>query len=333
MGGGLNSRAYAGLDILSQITHIAQTEHLSTVLFCGDMFEAKGHLSVPLVAEARKRIKALTNFSDITAVPGNHDTVVRESGAVTALDLFSDLITVLDKGRAEVLQDVFVVGYGSEDEVTWNFDGEFTIPPNRGILMLHKTFKNTPISSTGYIAEEGLSLRDIEDFMLKHRFKMCFCGDIHIRSQLKENIWYVGSPIQQEFGEPEGKGMLILDTQTWEVTEHPLKAPLFLRFDFPKDTRDMDNFMKCFDNYNYFSVATRTLDEYTEAKEIFKKNPHVRIEPPLKKVTKLRSNLTVDMDTDTVLKKYVNLKAEEEDRNRLLDLGKQFLTKVQKGFH
>ncbi len=119
--------------------------------------------------------------------------------------------------------------------------------------------------------------------------------------------------------------MLILNTDDWSVDYHPLHSPQFIRTKYiPYLNLDEDD---------YYSVSTSSPEEYEAAGKRFENQFNVKVEPPPKEIKKSRSNLTVDMAEDTVLREYVNIKAAKKDQTRLFNLGKQLLTKVKKGLH
>jgi DNA repair exonuclease SbcCD nuclease subunit len=339
---GINSRAGNILNVLYQIAEIAEKEPLAGVCFCGDFFEAKGTLSVPLIVSAREAIKEIINHCPIIAIKGNHDIAVLEKDAPHSLQTLKqeEFNIIQSAGPATkfyylsnrmgfILQ---ILGTGSGESL-YPLKNKRISPVTERILLLHATFKGTKISPSGYEAEEGVYLQDVEKYMNWYGIKKCFCGDIHLRQQLSEDIWYVGNPIQQEFGEDQEKGILILDTESWDVEFRRLESPQFLRFDYVnKEDPDHGNFRTCLDDYNYFGIQTKSVEDYSEARKLFNTEFNMRILPPPKEFKKSRSEITLDSDDDKILREWMKQDAfaERANEERLFKIGKELLRKGTK---
>lgn len=324
-GGGLNHRAVKSLDTLFQIYEKVDELDLEFLCFCGDMFEAKGNLSVPLIIAAKECLKLISDRMNILAVPGNHDIAVREKDSPTSIDIFEDLkyFVNVDKTVFPRGGEPWFIGMGADTElkdleIMLKSKAKYMPKSNKGILLMHKTFKGTLISNTGYKAETGMSIREVEKFMQKHNIVYCFCGDIHIRQRLRDNIWYVGNPLQVGFGDTQEKGMLILDTDNWSVDFEELRSPKFISVDYANAK---------IDDYNYFSINTSNKEDFEEAQRLNAWN--VKINPPPKEYSKDRTTIKMDMDVDNVLEEYVKMK-NPLGKDRILKLGKSLLTEAKK---
>lgn len=96
------------------------------------------------------------------------------------------------------------------------------------ILLSHLGIEGAEIGSSNTQIYSDVFIQDLR----AHEFDFVFLGHYHKHQRLEDNIYYVGSPVQQDFGERnETKGIMTLQTETGklEFIEN-IVAPKFVQF-------------------------------------------------------------------------------------------------------
>lgn len=325
VGKGLNSRAVETLKILDQVVGVAESLELEAVLFCGDMFESRGYISVALLKEAKDRIRSIARICPVIMIAGNHDQATKEEDTPNAVELFSDIegVMILSNGDSTIIGgeeyegwDLEIFGFEAGEKLTdlinpSRFSGDY----NR-ILLLHETIKGTAINSTGYVADFGIPKNYLKKYLDRNEIDFCFIGDIHVRQKILDNCWYVGNTIQKEFGEDQDKGILILEDG--EVYFLPLESPQFKSIDFS----DLESE---YNETDYFRVTVSSVEEYEQLNENWNYF-NIKPIPDIETEKKERSEIGLDMDKDELLETYIDtFEFTPDERKKLLDKGKEIV--------
>lgn len=307
---GVNTRAMDIFNVLNEIVH----GDYELLLFCGDLFEARGSISIPLLRMTQVILQ--DRGMPILAIPGNHDFTSKFGDSTSVLDIFENEMYVLYGETDERYKGLRVTGvpYG------WDFEdvdtGDESID---GVLLMHVTFKGTNISRQ-YVAEHGMDLDKVKQFMSDHNYKFCFAGDIHVRQNLGDGVYYVGNPIQHGFGEEEEKGIYVLDTDTWEARFKPIKSPQF--FTVEKDFEYTED--------DFYQVKAATDKEYNELRVKFNNISNVTILPPnTRGLKKDRESIGLASKPMEAFKQWLALKKfDKQDRKQLVTIASIILKDV-----
>ena len=316
---GVNTRGENCLNILEQVRDVAESESLGAVLFCGDFWDLRGYLWVPLFNQAYALVSSIAEVCPFVLISGNHDLSANNMEAWSSVEVFNDIQDVhhlRHRFNTKRLGDgVLVVGMSAFEE----------FPPlpiavlddiQTRILLIHETIVGAKITNQ-FNAESGMNLDNLKKHMKDNKIDQCFAGDIHLRQELAPNIRYVGACIQKSFSDaPQKKGMLIYDTETNKVTFRGLKSPRFLTDDGTGTITDFD----------YWRIETETIDDYHVAKERLKDGlaTNIQLIPPEKKQVK-RSSISLTTSHADALREYVGIHADKKDAARLLKQGDEFL--------
>lgn len=305
---GINTRAEACFNALLEVGQIAQRESLDALLFCGDLFHTRGSLSVPLIRVSQFVIGHLCSIAPLYAISGNHDYASKHGDSASSVEIFEDIqgFTCLDASTDVDTMSAVIAGVshgGDYRQLRSVPNGKF------GIMILHTTFEGTQISNS-YIAESGDDIFELKDFMKENGYRMCFVGDIHKRQNLGDSVWYVGSLLQQSFGEDQTKGMLIADTEKNSIRFIEIQSPQFITCSY-SEFKQYDN------SKDYYLVSTESESEYGEAKTVLGSVENVLLTPPVVASVKKRAeNITIRSDPMEGLKAWMNMKSIPKNRQK-----------------
>ena len=164
---------------------------------------------------------------------------------------------------------------------------------------------------SGYVFEEGLDSKPLSE-----SFDFVFNGHIHKYQQFQDNVFNIGSPLHQDWGDKwQDKGFLVLDTETKNIEFIKTKYPEFREIEEPY----MDKYYG--DDYNYYKINfDKTLKE-SDIKSIKEKFRFCVLNYQIKSSTKKRANIELDMSWDKIIKNYVKNSSTKLDKKILLEKG------------
>ncbi len=311
---GVNSRAQACLDVLGKIL---SQEDCKTFLFCGDFWHVRWSIPTTLIQPVQNILYRNLQRCETYcyAIPGNHDQPTKDPYGPNALAAIG-ACGLVDISGLMYYPDLFILGVpaGASLPVIDIIDKQ-----NKKVLILHQMIEGTEISASGHITNTGSSLDSIKEYMAEYSFDKCFIGDIHKRHQLDDDIWYVGSSLQHDFGdEGQDKGMLIWDTESGEVTFREIVSPQFKTITDPEK--------QTIDSGNYYRIYTTESNIETTLKK-FGHLWNVKVIPPRGTDSQPRmldfKALSPD-NLDKILSRYVSgiCKESIEEQVELVKLGR-----------
>jgi DNA repair exonuclease SbcCD nuclease subunit len=316
-GEGLNTRALAGLKILEQIIELALKGNYEAICFCGDFFHVRGRIITSVFNEAYDWLEALAEVVPVIMIPGNHDLPTNESGVSSAVEKLSKIknVTVLRGGRRIITDNGFrVYGFASNEELSPIQKDNQQDNGKHGILLLHTMVKNAMLNSV-FKNSDGITKARLTNYLTANNLAACFIGDIHLRQSLSKRIHFVGSSIQQSFGEDQVKGVTIYDTVSMDTKFIELRSPQFL-------TVSSTEALNVADDYNYYQIETKDLREYEQCQGL---EGRFKVLPPGENNHKDRDSISLSASVSDALKEYVEQKVEKnKDQKRLLNYAARF---------
>lgn len=184
------------------------------IIHGGDIVHLKTVLSPESVELTLEFLSNLADIAPLIAIPGNHDCNVKN---INRLDSITPLVNIIKQNPK--YQDKIFYSRNSAvynlnkdiDVYTWSLlDKENWKQPNNqdkiNICVFHGAISGVQ-TDIGYILEHGDV--DINEFK---EFDYVFLGDIHKSNQFVNNDptrVYVGSTIQQNYGETDDKGFMV----------------------------------------------------------------------------------------------------------------------------
>jgi len=189
----------------------------------GDTTDDRSSIPVPTLDLLCDGLSTLPDGTNLKLI-GNHEQFLRDT-TVNNHRLFESKFTVVENNEVLKLGDyaAFFCSYPSGDGAlaAWLMQNIQKYRTSRKILFGH-------FQAEGSITGGGMALKGVPLALLRDNFEMVLLGHIHGRQALADNVYHVGSPFQQNWGEAgEKKYVVILDTRTleleWvEMTGYPL---------------------------------------------------------------------------------------------------------------
>lgn len=201
-----NSRALSVLHALLETVTYALNNNHSTILLPGDIFHKRGIIDVSLFnALSRVLTEAHNKGVRIIGLPGNHDVADRYATHAERghHSLFALPIPVASDVTAFIVEDdyyVVMMPYMPSREQWKERLSTIKFPANRPslipVVVAHQTFTGAVVGPHEYVMREGLEIEDIPSM-----FALAFSGHYHRHQVLQGKLVYVGSLVQQNFGE------------------------------------------------------------------------------------------------------------------------------------
>jgi len=210
--------------IFVEIVEVCKKEKIDTVAFLGDFVDSRKALSFDVFQTMQyfERLMSQNNIK-VYCLVGNHDKQDYLSES-SWLDMFdsSDTIEVV-KGRMfiEELQAVGVPYFDEKSKVcSEHLEGAIKIALGRKEKTGQDIDLLTHLAISGVKNNDGSEQENnITPASLKV-FRNVKVGHYHNRSKLGDNIEYIGSTRQNNFGEDSDKGYTITESDTGESTRH-----------------------------------------------------------------------------------------------------------------
>jgi DNA repair exonuclease SbcCD nuclease subunit len=260
-------------------------------------------------------------------IVGNHDQEDK-AGEIHPMRVFSQFKGwhVIDKPK--VIDEIVFFPYIEKKDAKEAIDSIKTTR-KKPIAITHWGFIGAKRNDTN-IDTDGIPLEWVSHF---HRV---FCGHYHYRNTI-DNVQYIGSPLQQNFGEMgQDKGVLVYDTKTdkiefveikstpkhyevnlsWEDGKEKYEGPIkeireidFVRLEVIGDVESVSNFSK-----------ERALKKI-KVKDL-KVNRHVKE----KSFSRLAIAESERMDLKSLMTKYVDFVDTDLNKERLKKVGAMFVS-------
>jgi len=211
----------------------------------GDIFKARKSQSQS-VLDAFGEI--LDDFkSELYAISGNHDKVNQDlaKSYLTTFRYYPNLTLYEDYMNICVSQDITIhmMPYFSEDVFVEKFKGclenDINFVNENDVRFADKNVFFSHLSVNGVKNNDSNIVTNKISQDLFKDFDLVFLGHYHDRSKVGENIQYIGSTHQGNFGEDEAKGCAILyDDLSYEFIQLDFPAYITEPFDLDIDKAD-----------------------------------------------------------------------------------------------
>ena len=321
---GRNTRLMDLIDVVGQIVDMAVERKVSDVFVGGDVFHVKRH--VPVQA-AVLMYEAFANGKDrgVTwhIIPGNHDTVVGDTGAETTPLILQDVARVYQGPQVDKSRRFVFVPWGDQEKVKLflkDLRGEWDL------LLYHGETDGAYVGPTDYPLplSSRISLKDLRPEI----FRLVMMGHLHRRQRVggsKSNAWYIGNPLPKDAGEREvDKGVIFVDGDEMKIlqTRHPTFVSV--------DVTTTEDWKKTKGNYVLYTVphdftdsALEKLVGATEPKAFDVRRAAKLIDRTGKRDTTMRLGLTIEEMIDGWVEEVAGDAAAEE-KQRLKDAGRRY---------
>lgn len=231
---GLNSRLVDAVTCIKQIRRYCVAKEVDLVLFGGDLFHERKHVVTQAFNAVYEQMASfVTAGIPLVMIHGNHDQADKE-GRHHSIHTMRSFATVIDEpsfirvaGASGSEITLFAVPYVEEAEhlkgvLKAEIDREEEIP---NIFLGHIGLKGAKAGADFiYRNPAECSIDDIDC----GKFDVGFLGHFHMRQKVSDNFYYVGAPMQHDWGDVgQARGFMVYDTDTKLVTFVKLNAPRF----------------------------------------------------------------------------------------------------------
>lgn len=314
---GMNSRLKRCLDALEQLFNYCRKNTIPNIWFLGDLFHARSKIDIAVYTAVYELLKIWREQGreKILMAVGNHDQYLKDGSINSSIPLIElirawDIPGFIDSGDRKF--GISILPYmTSAEQIRTVIDTYFLKQYPEGmkkILLAHLPISGAKVGS-GFHPREEATLEDIQ----AEEWDLVLLGHYHRRQRLADNVWYVGAPIQQDFGD-EGNpdGFMVLDTETLELEAVPIVSERFVTVKSMGEVGDHPG--------GYFVRLEGK--EKGEAGE----NVHglVCTSPEVPSFAP-RIKLSGKMTMEEMMAKYVDHLGPELDRDRLMEVGKELV--------
>jgi len=196
-------------NVLNEMAEYAVSHDISTFIIGGDILHGKSLIHALAQSIMLDFFRSYQQQLEFIIIDGNHDLGGRGKGAVSALKSLDNEPNVMRMEEWQKVGDIMFVPY-SPDMVKH-------IKSGKAKFLISHFGLSEGILNSGMSIISDLSIND-----LAGRYKYVLLGHYHKPQSIKRediSLYYVGSPIQIDWGEKnEEKRFLIVDTET-EIIE------------------------------------------------------------------------------------------------------------------
>ena len=332
--------------VFNQIYDSLKQEQPDYIVHTGDLAHTKTQLSPEYFEMASNFLKSLADIAPTIMILGNHDGNLKNGDRQDAV---TPIVEAMQHPNFTLLKNSGE--YSPETGLTFNvlsvFDRDnWQKPSNKNginIALYHGAIQGSLVGSD-FSLDHGE-----DDVSIFKDFDYAMLGDIHRTQYLDNNkrVWYAGSTVQQNFGESELKGYLMWNIHSKD--KHNVEKRLFrslrpfvtvqLNQDGTLPKRDVPrgSRLRLVSNYNLPVAKLKRACDYAQVKW----SPHT-----VSFVNKAAHNSTdgsglatgksINMRDEKNQEKFLldflkNKEIEQEIKDRVLELSRDYLKKVSDG--
>lgn len=329
---GRNSRMVDCIHVLQHLCELALADD-KKLFIAGDLFDERDFITTEAYYMTYQCLKdAKEKGVDITIELGNHEMLEKLEN-VSALYPFESVARVVShpmviRGHCDIVCLPWLNDWSVLPEVMAQL--KKFIQADRAILIGHVPVIGAVLGASNYRLREGCVR--VEDLSF-NAFTHVVLGHYHKAQHVSDNVHYVGSPIQLNFGEAaDEKRALKFNMKTFDLTSIPLDgSPKFYEGAYQDGAiHVVTDEEKAYGFLKVYCRAEDDLNQVQKAIEAIKTEHHfrsVQVER-IKKESKQEVRLAVNAATKDfdVISDYVGYVPTGLDKQLLLSLGGQLLT-------
>ncbi len=288
------------------------------LIHCGDLYDNR--TSIPIIAsyKAEKILIEISKILPVHLIVGNHDLWNKGTNDVNSVRLFNhvDNINVYTETTSlEVFGKKLVLMPWIEKRIDMIND----IKSNPGDYLFCHSDLNGCRMHLSSVAHRNPDKIDVHEFS---GYNHVFSGHIHIR-QSNNNFTFIGSPYQMDRNDMgDQKGITILDLISDKIEFHPNSySPVFRKF-VVRNEDDIENLDTIKDTKDYIDLSIsnnllmsnrklrrklETLLEIGNFASVEYLDDIVKTEKEIKEkdITEEELNISIQMDYEEVIRKYI----------------------------
>ncbi len=310
---GMNSRLMRCAVALCQISTQCIGKKIDEFWHLGDLFHARTKIDTAVYDTIYHTINTTMIFNTIRLLTGTHDLYLKD-GSINSLRPFSNKADIHAKPEAFSVPSNLGVGaipYMKDHEKIRQHIKDLLKQLERydhKVLISHLGVAGGAMDG-GYRSRNELPLENL----CPDKWDLVLLGHYHRRQQLADNVWYVGAPIQQDFGD-EGNpdGFMVLDTETMKLEEVPIISERFVT------VKSMDELG---DHPGGYFVRLEGQEKAESRKDV---HGLVCTSPEIPSLVP-RIKLSGKMTMEEMMEKYVDHLKPELERGRLMGMGRELV--------
>ena len=319
---GMNSRLADAISCLDQIREICVEQGVELALFGGDMFHVRRNINVTAFNAV---YEALAKFHlakiPVAMIHGNHDQSDRD-GKEHSVHAFRTFCTVIDepgwvqletqsKKRVSVLAVPYLEDVDRLRAVTArscpHTDSDVTVGLGHFGVQGAKVGADFVYCNEGDPCLADMNAANVDKF---------FLGHYHLYQHVGENVWYIGAPLQHNWGDRgQHRGFLIWDTTKNIHEQIQLDAPEFVET-MTLDEKHRGNFVRlvtdtpmaasevewAVEQYGLRSLEVRSFEEEEDSEVRIELAPGTSLHDSIETYVNSGVQPVGDLDTDYLVK-------------------------------
>lgn len=332
------------LNVLDWVKETALEKDINKIFFLGDWFHVRGYAYPSILARTYHKLMEFKDAGlELMLLVGNHDMPYKSTTKHNSLTVYNSIFPIIEQPMVFEGEDhdFFLLPYvENPTQLNWAINqivsrgqGEYASAngtivrrsnhspsPKKRVLLAHLDIKDA-LYHTNVESTHGVDAGSLAD-----QFDLVISGHYHIPQQVKDNVWYVGSPYQHNFGEAgQDKGLMIFEDGELSYVQNDF-SPRFIYVNHDKiDERITGNYVKIEANSADNIAALRE-----EAAQFNPRKVSITLNPDrgLQGDFKLKSNAK---DIKTLLREWVdkNANSDEYDKEKLYYTGVDIVNSVK----
>ena len=298
-----------GIDYIDYLQNFCNENNIKDIIIAGDIFEKSSKIKndafIPLFFKFNELKE---NGFNIIIVLGNHDIYsVDNDSIVETFAVFGKVVKSFEQ----------IEMYGKTFDLLPYTKDEDLIPDGGEYLITHLSIADFSFDNKYHVSEKAGFPRK-----LFKGYDKVFTGHFH-RPQEKDNIVFMGSPYQMNYGEMgQKKGFITLDVETGEWERHWYdQAPVYKKI----KSEDFQNINVA---NSFVQVEIRDkLDNYVQLKHLLYEKGALEVTPKfIEDDTEINVNedSKIDLNSSIVdmVKEYINnsIQVEDIDNKKLITI-------------
>jgi len=329
-----NTRFLDSMNVLDQLFECKEKYKADFIIFGGDLFHKRSIIRTELVDMTMGKLLSNHDIWDRLLVNvGNHD--ISLYGNTSIFDLWKEF-----KGLSYSDQLKSIEEDDDINNLTWLLRSEngeelrvvfvpYIKNGSEKLVEIAEKIERLDVDVVfWHCGVEGFHYFDIS--MPAGRIpKNCwnFFGHFHNFRKIKNKCYFIGSPLQLNWGD-EGidKYFILFDTKLWKIKKIPVKAPKFVTIDFDQKLTNFEAYSLI--NNNFIKLQYKVGDNWKLVRDEFLSLGARFVKPEVKIVylpdnnSKLKNG---NMDVSKILLDYVRHNVEEKKVKEYYEIMKKFI--------
>lgn len=225
-------------NICEQVSSLCKENNLNTLFVLGDLLVSRKMQSQEVLLSIKKQLEVLAKNSNVYVLVGNHDKTKTNSERS-----FLDIYNVR---KVKIIRKDYLIKFDNVTIACLSYFDESGLYPKllskivKGLDEAVDNYLFTHIAVNGVKNNDGSQVNNNLKPNVFKSFKKVFVGHYHDKSLVSNNIHYIGSGYQANFGEDKEKGLTILDLETGEHNQIVLDFPVYETFSIDIDDYNDD---------------------------------------------------------------------------------------------